>query len=207
MRERRPSDSGSSTFSLSHSSYQSRSRPASPTGTFISTSNLSTLRPSLGVAAGHSPPDCRVDVPAASEASSSRGAGHDQQHQGLGLGLGLWNSHQPSVDLPVYSRRVVDPAARETEADRLKRLCLCPWERTSPRTFLKFREEAKRATVVASEKNGVATAPLDADAMALRSDSRRRKFIVGVAILLVLMLFADLLLLNIALLPLAFPRD
>ena len=43
--------------------------------------------------------------------------------------------------------------------------------------------------------------------MALRSDSRRRKFIVGVAILLVLMLFADLLLLNIALLPLAFPRD
>lgn len=200
-RDRRPSNSGLSALSLSHSSPHS-ARPISPRGTYVSNFNVSKLHSFCTAHTGR-PSDCCVVVAAAptSDAGSSRGS--HSHHQGNALNL--WPSIQPSVDLPVYSRGVADPAPRESEADRVKRLYLCPWERTSPRTFLKFREEARGGPNAKSEKEGGAWPAPTAVAVGCREE-RRRKLIVAAVSFLVLLLFADLLLLNIALLPLAFLR-
>ncbi|GAA5896837.1 hypothetical protein JCM8208_007104 [Rhodotorula glutinis] len=96
----------------------------------------------------------------------------------------------PSVAIP---RAAVEP--RETPAERLKRLYLCPWEALSPRSA---RRQAL-ASPAYSEKAG----PLDTGAVVAQRSAAdgfsrtKRRFVVAGAVILAVVLLVDLAVLNI----------
>ncbi|GAA5945157.1 hypothetical protein JCM3775_004874 [Rhodotorula graminis] len=108
-----------------------------------------------------------------------------------------FHSSKPSLP-PSYPSVAVPRAAaerRETPAERLKRLYLCPWEALSPRSARRLA----LASPAYSEKAG----PLDAGAVVAQRSAAdgfsrtKRRLVVAGAVILAVVLLVDLVVLNI----------
>ncbi|KAK4704739.1 hypothetical protein P7C70_g1469, partial [Phenoliferia sp. Uapishka_3] len=206
--------------SSSSSSYHGHnSLPPSPTGTFLSTStgafsnptpnpsndpfsSISHPNDSSFTNSSHAPPPLQQLHRPRAESESSINSSRTR------VNTHAWFSSPPQAqsqarrrssggELPSYTRRpsVADHVSRghaEIEADRLKRLYLCPWERLSPRTFRKLK--AQEGGIV-EEKQEVKSREVEERE---REKAKKKVVVVGVAVL-VLLLLADLLVLNIRL--------
>ncbi|BGP48651.1 hypothetical protein JCM10450v2_004527 [Rhodotorula kratochvilovae] len=97
----------------------------------------------------------------------------------------------PSHALPPYQHA---PQQRETPAQRLRRLYLCPWEGSSPRSA-----RATSAAAAAATHEGEKALSLDCRVEDGADAARRRKRLIlrGAAALVVLLLLVDLVVLNV----------
>ncbi|KAM0753138.1 hypothetical protein T439DRAFT_354578 [Meredithblackwellia eburnea MCA 4105] len=227
-----------STRSPAHSSYHSHQ--PSPNGTFLSvaTSNLFNGSLSRHPSRAPTPEPCREQQlrnPFTRLASIGRGASsssssdpnsttHEVQQQSDRLPP-IYSTHVPprrsAVVVPVVGNDEPRTALgegpggrKETETDRLKRLYLCPWEKSSPSAIRRQQQqtssyadlEKQQPTEVwddgrrgRAERGEVAVEEVEQ-----RREDTKKAFIWIIVAILLTILFADLLLLNIKLLPLAF---
>lgn len=180
------------------------SLPPSPTGTYISVSLAnfgSSNNSSLAIApfsisdAGSS----RIANSLASRSSSSL-----EVHAVRTLSR---QSTRSNVIPPAYERqdstnRTVlgegPGGRRETPADRLKRLYLCPWETLSPNTYRLRKEASGNSSTVDLEKQQHPHQQQLSPPSPTRAQSRRIKLLSSICLsLLSLLIFIDLIVLNV----------
>ncbi|GAA6048598.1 hypothetical protein JCM3770_002048 [Rhodotorula araucariae] len=155
------------------------------------------------------PRSASIEEVAVTEASSRAATDHRPAHtavptHSMAFTSSLSLAPPPSADyhaaqqlaaLPPYPRRHAQQPAGETPAQRLKRLYLCPWEGTSPRSARKVA-----ATVTGSGEQRLA---LDGSAGSAGPARRTKRWILGgAAALVALILVVDLVVLNVRVLTL-----
>lgn len=166
----------SSIYSVS-SSFHARDPP--PSGTFLSVAQQGTL--SYASEGHQAQTTCRVWR-------------WRPQKDGSVSELPIYSRRQSAGEPPRTAPGEVPGGRKETENDRIRRLMICPWEVLSPRSM-------KRLEVTTSDPEKLALS----NPHRTRS-STKRVVITVLAAMFILLLVADLLLLNIKLLPPAFQQ-